>query len=147
MSSKRPYGVIDLTDDNSPVRKARRTLPPSFNHSSNGSGPAYPSYVPHASQLVRDEDDEENANVLIDLTQAEDNIGVGFVPVGMIENKVVGVRYYSGFATKGESVRLVREPTNQVRDWDIVLFSSLTWISTTEMRSKWRTFLDNKSGK
>lgn len=51
---------------------------------------------------------------MIDLTQTDGNIAaLDRVPVGMIENKVVGVRFYNGYATNGETVMLRREPTNQ----------------------------------
>lgn len=93
--NKRPHHVIDLTGDTPPPKKVSRQsssshgrmLPPSWNSSSSQSpsshrhGPAYPSYVPHASQVVRDEEEEENGNAVIDLTQGED---AGRVPVGMI---------------------------------------------------------------
>lgn len=91
---KRQHDMIDLTDE-PPQRPAkasrlsdnRRMLPPPTPASnlrlSNG-GPVYPAYVPHASQVVRDEEEEEHGNVLIDLTQLEDNIRIDYVPVGMI---------------------------------------------------------------
>ncbi|KAK5660361.1 hypothetical protein OQA88_12902 [Cercophora sp. LCS_1] len=52
--------------------------------------------------------DEENS---IDLTQADD--GPARELYGSFDGKIVGVRYYNGFATAGEIVVLRREPSNQ----------------------------------
>jgi SWI/SNF-related matrix-associated actin-dependent regulator of chromatin subfamily A3 len=34
------------------------------------------------------------------------------VPTGLLHTKIVGVRFYSGFANSGEHVMVKREPTN-----------------------------------
>lgn len=90
-SHKRPHEFIDLSQDSPPrPSKVSRTL----QSSSQLQAPAYSAYT--ATQVARDEEEEEDGNTLIDLTQTEDNVRADFVPVGMIENKVVGIRYYNG---------------------------------------------------
>lgn len=132
--SKRPHEVIDLTDD-SPVRpkpknprttasssqvySSSSTARPSqsyqaasqrkdYNPSSSSRIPAHGQGQRLASQpsdlFVDDEPD------LVDLTQADE--GPIFGLYGTINNKIVGVRYYSGIVSPGEVVILRREPTN-----------------------------------
>lgn len=130
---KRPHEVIDLTDD-SPVKPRIRR--PRTNTSSSqvypGSSTARPSQSAQASQRTgssptsssrietnregqgpasQQRDPFEDEPELVDLTQADD--GPVFGLYGTINNKVVGVRYYSGIVSPGEVVILRREPTNQ----------------------------------
>ncbi|KAG4421654.1 hypothetical protein IFR04_005154 [Cadophora malorum] len=109
MSRKRAASLIDLTgsaseDENpGPRRKQART----------GANPV-PGTQPRASQsLTRDawglEVDEEDE--IIGSTQDPDE-GFGWVCVGAIDGKIVGIRYYSGYATPGEQVMIKREPGN-----------------------------------
>jgi len=53
-----------------------------------------------------DEEDE-----IFDLSQDADE-GNGWVCVGAIDGKIVGIRYYNGVATMGEQVMVQREPGN-----------------------------------
>lgn len=121
--SKRPHHVIDLTDDN-PVRhvsKQRRVAAPS-SQAYASSSIARPSQASQASSWrsatqesrsladqQRDvfEDDEPD---LVDLTQADE--GPVFGLYGTIDNKIVGVRYYSGIVSPNEIIVLRREPHN-----------------------------------
>jgi len=48
---------------------------------------------------------------VIDLSQDADE-GLGWVCVGAINAKIVGVRHYSGYATVNEQVLVKREPGN-----------------------------------
>ncbi|KAL5325706.1 hypothetical protein ACEPPN_006836 [Leptodophora sp. 'Broadleaf-Isolate-01'] len=109
MSRKRALSFVDLTGSTSedetpaPQRKQART-------STNST----PGTQPRASQsFSRDvwgaEVDEEEE--IIDLSQDPDE-GTGWVCVGAIDGKIVGVRYYNGYATPGEQVMIKREPGN-----------------------------------
>jgi SWI/SNF-related matrix-associated actin-dependent regulator of chromatin subfamily A3 len=69
---------------------------------------------PNQSLGVRDtwsgaEADDEAE--IIDLSQDVDE-GFGWVCVGAINGKIVGVRFYDGYATMGEQVMIRREPGN-----------------------------------
>lgn len=108
MSRKRPSSWIDLTgsdsEDENPApraKQARTTTNP------------VPGTQPRASQsLTRDAwgaDIEEEE--IIDLSQDVDE-GNGWTCVGAIDGKIVGVRYYNGYATVGEQVMIKREPGN-----------------------------------
>ncbi|KAK2763465.1 snf2 family helicase [Colletotrichum kahawae] len=55
--------------------------------------------------------DRDNDADLIDLTQAPD--GPARELYGNLDTKIVGVRYYNGYASQGEVVVCLREPSNQ----------------------------------
>jgi SWI/SNF-related matrix-associated actin-dependent regulator of chromatin subfamily A3 len=57
------------------------------------------------------EADEEEEEEILDLSQDVDE-GFGWVCVGAIDGKIVGIRYYDGYATMGEQVMVRREPGN-----------------------------------
>ncbi len=89
---KRASSWVDLTgsdDENSapPYKQARVSA----------------SQSTSASQNARDE--------ILDLSQDADE-GNGWVCVGAIDGKIVGIRYYDGYATMGEQVMIRREPGN-----------------------------------
>jgi SWI/SNF-related matrix-associated actin-dependent regulator of chromatin subfamily A3 len=114
-ASKRSHaGFVDLTGDTDdeaqqPQRKVARGS--TVNSSSRGS------WASRRPQNSRTEDDEEvEQNKIVDLTQTQDvdNHGTDFVPYGRIDGKIVGIRYYNGYATVGETVLVKREPRNQV---------------------------------
>ncbi|CZT42223.1 related to helicase-like transcription factor [Rhynchosporium secalis] len=109
MSRKRPSSFVDLTssaseDENQVLqRKQART---SLNST--------PSSQPRARQsLSRDawvgevDEDEE----IMDFSQEAEE-GHGWVCIGAIDGKIVGVRYYNGYATVGEQVMVKRESGN-----------------------------------
>ena len=64
-----------------------------------------------------DLDDLENDNAaaleIVDLTQSDEGQDMPFMGSTLV--KVVGVRYYDGYATPGEQVLLKRERHNPVR--------------------------------
>ncbi|KAI9051666.1 hypothetical protein LZ554_004708 [Drepanopeziza brunnea f. sp. 'monogermtubi'] len=108
MSLKRTSSHVDLTglsdnEDVSPRAKQART----------NADPVTASQQPRARQsLTRDAwgaVDEEDE--IIDLSQDVDE-GNGWTVVGAINGKIVGVRYYNGYATVGEQVMVKREPGN-----------------------------------
>jgi SWI/SNF-related matrix-associated actin-dependent regulator of chromatin subfamily A3 len=100
---KRSRFVIDLTgdDDEEPQTKVAR-IP----ERGNQRRPA------DRDSRTSAQDDEDGANDIIDLTGDVDEHGNAFSLVGRMQEKVVGLRYYDGFATKGEAVTIVREPSN-----------------------------------
>ncbi|KAF5506564.1 putative SWI/SNF-related matrix-associated actin-dependent regulator of chromatin subfamily A member 3-like 1 [Colletotrichum siamense] len=61
---------------------------------------------PSSQNVYYDRDDAD----LIDLTQAPD--GPARELYGNLDTKIVGVRYYNGYASQGEVVVCLREPTN-----------------------------------
>ena len=64
--------------------------------------------------LWLDEANELDVDEVIMMTQdADGNSGETFELYGTILNKVVGIRYYNGYATIGEHVIIQRDPSNQ----------------------------------
>jgi len=59
------------------------------------------------------DDDEDNGNELMIGTQAETLDSEMYEHYGTVENRVVGIRYYSGYINSGERAVLRREPQNQ----------------------------------
>ncbi|KAI1944089.1 hypothetical protein LOZ66_000678 [Ophidiomyces ophidiicola] len=57
--------------------------------------------------------DEANAAAFVDSSQEFDDSYLSFELYGIISNKIVGVRFYNGQASKGECVNIRREPSNQ----------------------------------
>ena len=103
---KRASSWVDLTgsdDENSaPQPKQARV-------SASQSAPQpRPSQSLNARDAWGDPDEEDE---VLDLSQDADE-GNGWVCVGSINAKVVGVRYYHGVATMGEQVMVKREPGN-----------------------------------
>jgi SWI/SNF-related matrix-associated actin-dependent regulator of chromatin subfamily A3 len=102
---KRPSESIDLTSGSPPpVRKQIRV--------NDSNSPLTSQATSSQSFNSRDSwgiDNEEND--IIDLSQDVDE-GFGWTCVGAIDGKIVGVRYYDGYATPGEQVMVKREPGN-----------------------------------
>jgi SWI/SNF-related matrix-associated actin-dependent regulator of chromatin subfamily A3 len=99
---KRASSWVDLTGDDeneAPQRKHSRVNQP-------GSSQPRPSQ----SLSQRDAWAEEEDDVL-DLSQDVDE-GFGWTCLGAIDGKIVGIRYYNGYATVGEQVMVRREPGN-----------------------------------
>lgn len=105
-SRKRRVSFIDLTGDENPPQKQTRISQP-------GSSQPPPSQSLYsASQSLRDAWAENNAgDEIIDLSQDVDE-GFGWLCLGAIDGKIVGIRYYDGYATVGEQVMVQREPGN-----------------------------------
>lgn len=103
----RSSAVVDLTgsdeENNVPQRKHPRI--------GAASSSQLPSTEPTniRNQWLVGEDGEESD--IIDLSQDIEE-GFGWVCLGAIDGKIVGIRYYSGFATPGEQVMIRREPGN-----------------------------------
>ena len=63
--------------------------------------------------LVIDSDDEDDASQEeLDSTQGYNEQQYSYSLYGTLNNKIVGVRYYNGYATVGEMVVCRREPNN-----------------------------------
>ncbi|KAI5777939.1 SNF2 family helicase [Geopyxis carbonaria] len=86
---------------------------PAVASSGSPAGASSSSQAPPASQSVWTEaDDERSAMQIVDLTQdgaAEEHNE----SLGQFSTKVVGIRYYDGFATMGEKLIVRREPENE----------------------------------
>src|ERR1700742_3885698 len=107
-SRKRPSSWIDLTgdDDENPPKKQAP-----INQTPRSQPPPSQALI-SASQIQRDAWLETNAgDEIIDLSQDIDEED-GWLCVGAIDGKIVGIRYYDGYATVGEQVMVKREPGN-----------------------------------
>lgn len=108
MSFKRTSSQIDLTassdeETNAPPAKQARTNA----NPTPGSQPRASQWQARDAWGAENEDDE-----VIDLSQDVDE-GGGWSIMGIINGKIVGVRYYNGYATVGEQVMVKREPSNE----------------------------------
>ncbi|KAF4342905.1 helicase-like transcription factor [Fusarium beomiforme] len=108
---KRAHNLIDLTgDDESETRQKR----PARNDHHNQQHQQYAGqggtsvYGSSSSQTVPSSTAEPD---YLDLTQTDD--GPPLELYGTFDGKIVGVRYYRGYASAGENVLCRREPTNQ----------------------------------
>lgn len=106
-STKRSAEWIDLTQSSPPPpAKQARVHPPI-------TPPVSSQLAPSQYFNARDSwGAEYEENEIIDLSQDAEE-GFGWVCVGAIEAKIVGIRYYNGYATPGEQVMIKREPSNQ----------------------------------
>jgi SWI/SNF-related matrix-associated actin-dependent regulator of chromatin subfamily A3 len=119
---KRHWEAIDLTEEESPfyssqrastsqgyaqssqsspdgrAPKQSRTLAPS--RTASGASQQDPVYI--------DDDEEEDVSATQGFTEQE----YSWMLYGQMHAKIVGVRYYDGYATVGEMVVVRREPSN-----------------------------------
>ncbi|KAI4278901.1 MAG: hypothetical protein L6R35_006073, partial [Caloplaca aegaea] len=107
---KRAIETIDLTDDqiDQPVYKTPRS-------SQNDVAMATQSSQPTQSQR-ESWMEEENAHETILLSQDDGNDGAEaeeYELYGTMRTKIVGIQYYSGYASAGEYVSVRREPLNR----------------------------------
>lgn len=106
-SYKRSAEWVDLTGSSPPPqakysRVEQQITPP------GSSQPGLRSSF-STREYVGNENEEAD---IIDLSQDVDE-GFGWVNMGVINGKIVGIRYYNGYATPGEQVMVKREPSNQ----------------------------------
>jgi SWI/SNF-related matrix-associated actin-dependent regulator of chromatin subfamily A3 len=136
MASKRRAEAIDLTGDDTPFYSSS-SQPPAHSSSFQSQGHANAhgySSSPHrapkqprtaydqaqritsgasqADAIFVDEDEDDASQEVPDATQAYNQQQYDYTLYGTIQTKIVGVRYYSGYATTGEMVVLRREPHN-----------------------------------
>ena len=107
---KRSVEWVDLTSSSPPpqVKHARVEQPP-ITPPVSSQPPLRSSFNPR-DYFGGDSEGTE----LIDLSQDVEE-GFGWVNVGFIHGKIVGIRYYDGYATPGEQVMVRREPLNPIR--------------------------------
>ncbi|KAF8858265.1 hypothetical protein BDZ45DRAFT_674055 [Acephala macrosclerotiorum] len=156
---KRPNSWVDLTgsDDENPApqRKQARVNahhnrvagsssqpPPSQSLSSSNPSSQRSTWALPSTQVG-----EEAANDIIDLSQDRDE-GFGWVCLGVIEDKIVGVRYYNGYATPGEQVMVMREPGNP-HDSNAIRINNVQGIQIghipKNLAAKLASFLDSRA--
>lgn len=114
-------GFVDLTNSDSEdeVPRAQPKQPrlnstPGLSRAGSGSSrPLQAAGNASSSQAlnVRDQWGEGDEDEIIDLSQDVEE-GFGWVLVGALDGKIVGVRFYDGYATVGEQVMVRREPGN-----------------------------------
>ncbi|KAF1845826.1 uncharacterized protein K460DRAFT_286410 [Cucurbitaria berberidis CBS 394.84] len=136
---KRPAEVIDLSSDNEPSQASSSQAYPSQRHllpasSSSSQSYANASSPPHqrapkqartaaysqrntsgSSQndaIYIDEEEEDASQDAPGATQGYNEREYSYALYGAMHGKIVGVRYYNGYATVGEMVVCRREPTN-----------------------------------
>lgn len=103
---KRSAAWVDLTGSSPPPQaKHSRVQHPI-------TPPVSSQAAPGSSFDTRDYlGDDVDGSEIVDLSQAIDE-GLGWIKIGVIHGKIVGTRYYSGYATQGEQVMIKREPSN-----------------------------------
>lgn len=107
---KRSAIWVDLTgdDDNEnqpPAKQARVTVNQPSRSQPRPSQTLNSRHEPGGVHLNEEDD-------IVDLSQDVDE-GFDWAFVGAIDAKIVGIRYYNGYATPGEQVMIRREPENQ----------------------------------
>lgn len=105
MAPKRRIETVDLTDDESSSYlnpKQHRTT----YHQPPGASQA------NAVILDDDDDGDDASQEAPELTQGYNEQQYSYALYGTLSNKIVGVRFYDGYATTGEMVVCRREPHN-----------------------------------
>ncbi|KAI9649722.1 hypothetical protein NHQ30_002303 [Ciborinia camelliae] len=108
---------VDLTNSDSEdevPRAQQQRKQPRLNSTAGPSGTPRASGISGGSSqamTVRDQWGEGDEDEVIDLSQEVEE-GFGWVCLGAIDAKIVGIRYYAGYATSGEQVMIRREPGN-----------------------------------
>jgi SWI/SNF-related matrix-associated actin-dependent regulator of chromatin subfamily A3 len=98
---KRAAEAIDLTDDTSTRGRAPKQQRTAYNSTQSGASQQDAVYI--------DDDDEEED---MSATQGMSEQLYSWTLYGTMHGKIVGVRYYTGYATEGEMVVVRREPHN-----------------------------------
>ncbi|KAI5463238.1 SNF2 family N-terminal domain-containing protein [Mariannaea sp. PMI_226] len=102
--AKRNHEVVDLTGDDSETRSGTSSNKrPALSANAARSQPSPHAAMPNIPKASEPE--------VLDLTQ--DDEGPGQELYGSFAGKIVGVRYYGGYASPGEMVLCKREPHNQ----------------------------------
>ncbi|KAL9074423.1 MAG: hypothetical protein Q9157_004383 [Trypethelium eluteriae] len=106
---KRNADTIDLTGDSDDPNELRPTQNPQHMKTPRVSEGSTAST---AAEDYLDDDDEAETDGFIQSQEALNQAFTNYVPYGTLRSKIVGVRYYTGYATIGEMVLLKREPHN-----------------------------------
>lgn len=104
---------VDLTnsDEENEVPRTQQRKQPRLN-STGGPSRASGSFGGSSQALtVRDQWGEGDGDEVIDLSQEVEE-GFGWVHIASMDAKIVGIRFYHGYATAGEQVMIRREPGN-----------------------------------
>ncbi|KAG9196613.1 SWI/SNF-related matrix-associated actin-dependent regulator of chromatin subfamily A3 [Alternaria panax] len=112
---RRAYEAIDLTgDDDAPPYSSSPHRAPKQARTSYNQAQRTTSGSSQADAIFIDDDEEDEASQEVpDATQAYNQQQYSFDLYGTMNGKIVGVRYYDGYATTGEIVLLQREPRNK----------------------------------
>jgi SWI/SNF-related matrix-associated actin-dependent regulator of chromatin subfamily A3 len=111
---------VDLTvDDGDTISQGKRTTRPGSNTTATttitgqrfGESTEFVPLSQSSQAIILDGEDDAEAEDLIQGSQ-DDSSYVSFMHYGSLRTKIVGVRYYDGYATVGEHVLLHREPNN-----------------------------------
>ncbi|KAI2092166.1 hypothetical protein LOZ36_000626 [Ophidiomyces ophidiicola] len=114
-------GAIDLTQDNDYVTRIAqaRSAPKPYapDRAAYEQLTAPRELIPLSQGIPSTQaelDEEANAAAFVDSSQEfDDSSYLSFELYGIVSNKIVGVRFYNGQASKGECVNIRREPSNQ----------------------------------
>ncbi|GAB7349270.1 hypothetical protein MBLNU459_g8418t1 [Dothideomycetes sp. NU459] len=123
---KREVDTIDLTqsDDDAPNKVHKNNWPsrptPSSSDYRTSSHGSPQSSAPQHSQPERDSwlaphTTQDHEGDIYESIASSQNVAIGseeFIKYSELPSKIVGVRYYQGFATFGEQVEIIREPGN-----------------------------------
>jgi SWI/SNF-related matrix-associated actin-dependent regulator of chromatin subfamily A3 len=125
LHSERPAKQARSASSSNGVSSSQSSVPPNSQSSQpyqpNSTPPSsFGSSGPHGTKSSRatagvgdaDDDDDDGRMEIIDLTQ-NDSTSSQMEFYGTLENKIVGVRYYNGVVTPGETVLCRREAGNQ----------------------------------
>lgn len=116
---------IDLTDGYTrPSDSSQASTWPTSSVSSGGPSfsvpPSSASFLPPSSAAVKVDDDYDDeghqGDELAPGSQYQDDRSSSYTHIGTLQTKIVGCRFYNGYAAPGEYVLVMREPKNQVRD-------------------------------
>ena len=104
---KRKLSTVDLTISDDETRPSQRQR-------ANGLPLIDGITQSQSDSWTTDRTDEERAEDILVLSQedGEENTGQSFELYGTLDTKVVGIQYYTGYATEGEFVIVKRQPSN-----------------------------------
>lgn len=111
------YMISSSDDEFVPARFVNPERPQKAARTSYNAGQsrAVPGSSQHDPLVIDDlDDDEDDASQEVqDASQGYNEVEMSWVLYGVIDTKIVGVRFYNGHATTGELAKLNREPNNQ----------------------------------
>ncbi|KAF2645809.1 hypothetical protein P280DRAFT_417930 [Massarina eburnea CBS 473.64] len=121
-SNKRGYDAY--SNGQSPSQSSSQGYARSYASSQSQRAPKQPRTAPYGNgssqqePLVIDDDDDEEedeedgSQEVPDSTQGYSDAALSYVMYGKLDTKIVGVRFYNGYATMGEMAICRREPQN-----------------------------------
>ena len=114
---KRPAEAIDLTNDDSPFNSSSQGYSSQGRHRASKQARSAinqrtASGSSQTDAIYVDDEEEDASQDAPDATQGYNEREYSYGPYGAMHTKIVGVRYYNGYATVGEMVMCRREPQN-----------------------------------